>query len=165
MKVRLPYLVQDRSVAMTKGFEPTENFFWNLEESNSPGLENSNHKEVFLDGPVSSRVAILDFNEDSGELEPPIPLAMNGDTLFYDVDDNDIQSRRTQVVSTFSTVMKTLQAFESADVLGRHINWISPGTQLLVVPFAGNWANAFYERESASLDRARDTRRNSAWSL
>jgi len=150
MKVRLPYLIQDRSVAMTKGFEPTENFYWNQEQINDTGTD-TGHREVFLDGPISSRVAILDFNEKTGELEAPVKLLTDGDTQFYDIDATDISARSTQAVSTFSTVMKTLQAFESPDILGRPIKWTSPGTQLLVVPFAGDWANAFYERESASL--------------
>ncbi|MCI0348450.1 MAG: hypothetical protein L0Z53_03405, partial [Acidobacteriales bacterium] len=54
-------------------------------------------------------------------------------------------------VVVFGGVMKTMQMFEEADNLGRRIRWAFDGPQLLVVPRAGDWANAYYERESRSL--------------
>ena len=41
--------------------------------------------------------------------------------------------------------------FESPDTLGRKIAWAFKAPQLLVVPMAGQWENAFYERTSHSL--------------
>ena len=54
-------------------------------------------------------------------------------------------------VSVFGAIYKTLQLFEEADALGRRVSWAFGGPQLLVVPRAGRWENAFYERESRSL--------------
>jgi hypothetical protein len=48
-------------------------------------------------------------------------------------------------------VLKTLHLFEQPDTLGRAVRWAFDGPQLLVVPRAGEWGNAFYERESRSL--------------
>jgi hypothetical protein len=41
--------------------------------------------------------------------------------------------------------------FEEDDTLGRPLHWGFNGPQLLVVPVAGEWANAFYEREARCL--------------
>ena len=41
--------------------------------------------------------------------------------------------------------------FEEGDTLGRRLNWGFNGPQLLIVPVAGEWANAFYEREAHCL--------------
>ena len=51
----------------------------------------------------------------------------------------------------FGTVMKTIQQFEHPQILGREVRWAFDGPQLLVVPRAGRWRNAFYQRESHSL--------------
>ena len=48
-------------------------------------------------------------------------------------------------------MLKTLYLFEEPDTLGRAVRWAFDGSQLLVVPRAGEWGNAFYERESRSL--------------
>src|SRR6185295_18081466 len=54
-------------------------------------------------------------------------------------------------VSVFGTVHKVISLFEEPDTLGRRIDWAFDGPQLLVVPRAGDTANAFYERYSRSL--------------
>jgi hypothetical protein len=41
--------------------------------------------------------------------------------------------------------------FERPSLLGRKLTWAFDGPQLLVVPRAGRWRNAFYERHSHSL--------------
>ena len=53
--------------------------------------------------------------------------------------------------NAFATVLKTMEMFEEDDTLGRRLRWGFDGPQLLIVPVAGEWANAFYERESRSL--------------
>ncbi len=152
MKVRLPYVIQDRRVADAKAFNPVEAFDWrpDPELSTDQNWDSVDQPEVFLDGPISTRVAVLDFNETTGALEPAVVLNTSGQRAEYQVAIN-LDDRAFQAVSSFSTVMKTLQTFESADVLGRRIEWASPGNQLLLIPRAGEWANAYYERESASL--------------
>jgi hypothetical protein len=51
----------------------------------------------------------------------------------------------------FGAVHKTIAMFEEPDALGRRVNWAFDAPQLLVVPRAGDMANAYYERESHSL--------------
>ena len=55
MKVRLPLIVQDQAAAGEKGMNPVESF-------------TVDRDEVFLDGPVSSRLAVLDFNPTTNRL-------------------------------------------------------------------------------------------------
>ena len=54
-------------------------------------------------------------------------------------------------VSVFGTVLKTMRLFERDDTLGRQLSWSFNAPQLLVVPRAGEWTNAYYERDSHSL--------------
>lgn len=140
MKVRVPMMIQDPRFAphgderIVEGFE--------IEQ-----------EDFFLDGPVTARVAVLDFDADTGELVsgarfvPPPPRRVLG---RYEVPD-EIESRAFTQVSVFATVLKTMYMFEEDDALGRRLNWAFDGPQLLVVPRAGLWENAFYERDSHSL--------------
>ncbi len=141
MKLKLPYMIQDQYTAMAKGLDPIQRFIWDSEKY---------EPEVFLDGPVCSRVAVLDFDETSGALPDPIPLDRSGKIFNYDVLESP-DDRRFQAVSALATVLRTLHLYESPDVLGRRIEWAFDGPQLLVVPRAGTWKNAYYERESHSL--------------
>lgn len=63
----------------------------------------------------------------------------------------DPGDRGFQAVSVLGAVLHALHLFEAADVLGREIDWAIDGRQLLVIPRAGTWTNAFYERETGSL--------------
>ena len=57
MQVHVPVIVKDPVVTEYKDIEPTEQI--------------TVEADVFLDGPVSPRVAVLDFEPDSGALAPP----------------------------------------------------------------------------------------------
>ena len=142
MRVELPYLVQDQLTAAHKGMRAVERFRYD-------------GKEYFLDGPVSRRIAILDFDETDGGLLRPIEFEPPDETRKlgrYTIAENpDPSDRDFQRVSVFATILKTIRAFESNDVLGREISWAFDAPQLLVIPRAGKLANAFYERESHSL--------------
>lgn len=144
MKARVPVIVKDPEVAEYKDLPYWEEY--TLEE------------DVLLDGPVSRRVAVLDFDE-SGRLAPG--------TNFVPGDGKspgryEIGSLSEQDAGAFSNwdflraavfggVYKVLSMFEESDTLGRRVRWAFPGPQLLVVPRAGEWGNAYYERESRSL--------------
>ena len=115
-------------------------------------------EEYFLAGPVTRRVAVLDFDENTGALlpgvpyMPPKPRAVLGHyKLEPDPKKPDATSRAFNQVSTFATVLKTIQMFEKPDVLGREIRWAFDAPQLLVVPRAGQDENAYYERDSHSI--------------
>lgn len=145
MQVRVPVIVKDPVVTAYKDIPPTENI--DIED------------ETFLDGPVSPRVAVLDFEPGTGALavqarfvapkagrvrgsyEVPRPLQA-GDQSVDPI---------TTSVSVFGAVHKTIELFEESDALGRRVDWAFDAPQLLVVPRAGQMANAYYERESHSL--------------
>jgi hypothetical protein len=112
-------------------------------------------EDFFLDGPVSRRVAVLDFDPKTGALERGVPYIppKKGNVLgHYDLPDPpDVYSPAFGQVSAFATVCKTIQMFEKNDVLGRQVRWAFDAPQLLVVPRAGRMENAYYERDSHSL--------------
>jgi hypothetical protein len=140
MKIKLPLLIQDQLTAQMKGMPPTENV--------------SHEEEFFLDGPVTKRVAILNFDPETGALLPGVPFRrdVNGKGAGYVIENPaDLNSPDFNQVSVFATILKTIQMFEEADTLGRPLIWAFNGPQLLVIPRAGEWANAFYERETHSL--------------
>ena len=119
-------------------------------------------REPMLAGPVSRRVAVIDFDPDTGEVQPGAPFVppqrnlktgkITIKTAKYLVKDpNDPSQNDFKQVSVFGAVMKTMAMFEEPDVLGRPLRWAFRGEQLLVVPRAGKMANAFYHRDSRSL--------------
>lgn len=142
MKVRIPVLTKDPSVARWKGVPMYETYTIDGED-------------VFLDGPVSRRVAILDFDPRTGALLPGArfvpPLGENGSGSYLHRDDGTLDDPALHQALVFGGVHKTLEMFEEPDALGRRVDWAFDGAQLLVVPRAGEWANAFYERDSRSL--------------
>lgn len=144
MKVKVPVIVKDPEVSEYKDIAPTEMI--EIDE------------EAFLDGPISSSVAILDFDPRTGALAPgvrfvpPAPGTEGRYELTRPIQRGDVQVDPTAAaVSVFGAVHKTIQMFEEKDALGRKVGWGFGAPHLLVVPRAGEWANAFYERESHSL--------------
>jgi hypothetical protein len=112
----------------------------------------------FFDGPVGARVAVLDFSPESGALGPgvaSIPPPKEPQPFRYSTTTapslDALQAPAFISESVFGTVHETIRMFEEADILGRRVAWAFPGSQLLVVPRAGEWENAFYERDSRSL--------------
>ena len=145
MKIRIPVIVKDPEVTEFKELSPTEEI--EVEE------------DMFLDGPVSPRVAILDFEPGTGGLaasaryQPPEnPLLPGTYEIPYPIEQGSLHvDRIAAAVSVFGAVHKTMRLFEEPDTLGRRVKWAFDAPQLLVVPRAGEWANAYYERESHSL--------------
>ena len=145
MKARVPVIVKDPVVSDYRDVEPTEMIM--VEES------------LFLDGPVSPRVAVLDFEPGVGSLHEParyLPPARSRTVGRYEVPvpvvaGNPAVHPVAAAVSVFGAVHKTMRMFEEDDALGRTVEWAFDAPQLLVVPRAGEMANAFYERESHSL--------------
>lgn len=142
MNIRVPIMVQDQVTALYMGMDPAEQF----EVKNEP---------FFLDGPTVRQVAVLDFDPNTGALLPgapflpPSPGREEGGYLI--ANPGDPMARDFNLVSVFGSVMRTKALFEDEDTLGRPLTWAFGAPQLLIVPRAGNWANAYYERESRSL--------------
>src|SRR3954463_6017848 len=85
----------------------------------------SQDEEFFLDGPVSRRLAVLDFDE-SGALRTGarfVPPAAGRKLGRYEIatpgSTDGIYDRAFQQVCTFATVHKTMCLFEEPDALGR----------------------------------------------
>jgi len=142
MKVRVPILVQDQWAAQHKDFKITEGY--DIED-----------EEFFLDGPVTKRIAVLDFDPDTGALVPGAqfkPPPKNRVLGKYEVaDEEDLSSPDLHQVLVFSAVKKAMEMFEEPDTLGRKLVWAFDAPQLLVVPRAGQMKNAYYQRSSHSL--------------
>ncbi len=131
-----------------------------------PGASKAKHKsllegfeyetdEPLLDGPVSRRLAVVDIDPDNGAVNAGAPFlrpAKGKKVGRYAVkDENDSDSPDFLQVSVFGAVMKMIDMFEEDDVLGRKLRWAFAGQQLLIVPRAGIMRNAFYHRDSRSL--------------
>ncbi|MGZ2488373.1 hypothetical protein ACVITL_006958 [Rhizobium pisi] len=140
-KVRLQYMVRDL-VAAGSGKDLLEG--WDYKAS-----------EAMLDGPVSRRVAIIDIDPDTGMVSGGTSFVApkKGGKLgrYLIKDPKDATAADFQQVSVFGAIMKTIAMFEEPDVLGRPLRWAFDGEQLLVVPRAGLMPNAFYHRDSRSL--------------
>jgi hypothetical protein len=143
MEVFVDMMIQDPLVTKLKGItRATEGFVIKREP-------------FFLDGPVTRRVAVLDLDSETGQLHPgvrfapPKPRRKRGTYLVPKP--FELHSAAFIQMSVFATVLRTMYMFEGEDTLGREVRWAFDGPQLLVVPRAGRWANAFYERESHSL--------------
>jgi hypothetical protein len=151
MKAKLPLMVQDPRTAKNKG--PKK-----LIEGFHPEFES-----FFLDGPVTRRVAVIDFSPETGKLaqsarfEPPAPRKRLGHYMNHSgkklikASGDEIYSPEFIQTSVFATVLRTMYLFERTEALGRKLAWAFDAPQLLVVPRAGEWANAFYHRDSHSL--------------
>ena len=141
MRVRVPLMIQDPELSQLTTDRLVEDWL---------GLDEAH----FLDGPITERVAVVDLDpeteavERGAVFEPP-----DGRRTFgrYRVDRQRVSSPHFIAVSVFGTVMRTIYLYEEPDTLGRRIAWGFDGPQLLVVPRAGTWANAYYERRSRSL--------------
>lgn len=111
--------------------------------------------EPLLDGPVSRRVAVVDIDPETGAVAQGAKfLAATGGkkiSRYLVADEKNLDSADFQQVSVFGAVMKMIDMFEEEDVLGRKLRWAFKGEQLLVVPRAGVMKNAFYHRDSRSL--------------
>ncbi|UCE26241.1 MAG: hypothetical protein JSW52_07710 [Candidatus Coatesbacteria bacterium] len=113
------------------------------------------NEEFFLDGPVTKRIAVLDFDADTGELKPgakfrpPKPGRKIG--TYAIEDETNVHARDFRQVNAFAIVYGTLNMLAKPHTLGRQLTWAFDGPQLLVVPNAGEWENAYYERDSHSL--------------
>lgn len=107
------------------------------------------------DGPTSSRFAIVDYNADTGRLEPPAVwneesqkfVGVAGEPL----DASAAGKFQFHQVSVWALLQCALDFFEGASALGRPIPWAFEGNRLIVVPHAGYGENAYYDRASKSL--------------
>jgi hypothetical protein len=107
------------------------------------------------DGPTSSRFAIVDYNADTGKLEPPAVWNEKSQAFVgvadAPLDANAASTFQFHQVSVWALLQCSLAFFEDASALGRTIPWAFEGNRLIVVPHAGYGKNAYYDRASKSL--------------
>ena len=143
-------LVQDGSLDLPESRVPDAGGVKETKELRLTGDVN----DRFLDGPACRRIAIVDFDPATGLPSPPpatfTPFKSNPRSGKY-VADDDETSAANIAINAFGTVFQTVRMFEGPDALGRQVDWAFGSEQLLVVPRAGEWANAFYERATRSL--------------
>jgi len=106
------------------------------------------------DGPTSARFAIVDYNADTDELTPPAEWKEK--LQKFVIGDQVIEQKTAHLpqfhqVSVWATLQRALAFFEDGSALGRRIPWAFEGNRLIVVPRAGYGENAFYDRNSKSL--------------
>ena len=145
-KIRIPLMIQDPRVAKLGHMKPTEGF--------------DAEREFFLDGPVTRNVAVLDFETTTGELKPGA-LYNKGKRLgwyensagenIYKTQFDKLHTPEFMQVSVFATVLRTMDLFEKRDTLGRPLIWAFDAPQLLIIPRAGQQENAYYHRDTHSL--------------
>jgi hypothetical protein len=107
------------------------------------------------DGPTSARFAVVDYDGATETLNPPARWdAESGkflDTNGKVLDRTNLGSPQFRQMNVWATLQNALDFFESGFGLGRRIDWGFEGNRLIVVPHAGYGENAFYDRESKSL--------------
>lgn len=143
--LRIPFdiYLQDPFVAKSDakfGFD--DEFFVNWE----PGI---------ADGPTSARFAVVDYN---GDTEATIPMATWDETAetFLAPDKSILDKRNAHLpqfhqVNVWAVLQRALTFFEEETGLGRQIPFGFEGNRLIVLPHAGYGKNAYYDRQSKSL--------------
>jgi hypothetical protein len=107
------------------------------------------------DGPTSARFAVVDYDAHAETVNPPARwdstrdkfLAPDGTVLNKD----NAQTPQFHQMNVWAVVQRALDFFESGFALGRRIPWGFDGNRLILVPHAGLGQNAYYDRESHSL--------------
>jgi hypothetical protein len=164
MQARIPLMIQDPTAS--KRYEGL-----------GLGVEGFNPKkeDFFLSGPISKQIAVLDFDPETGALvegakwQKPPPKLKRGWYLnekgkrldkYKELDIADLTTPAFLQVNAFATVLKTIYMMresekekdkDKGDTLGHSITWANRSPQLLVIPRAGYMKNAFYHRDSNSL--------------
>jgi hypothetical protein len=106
------------------------------------------------DGPTSARFAVVDYDAHTEQLIEP--ARWDKDSKFLAPDGAPIGQGNTGAVqfhqvNVWAILQRALDFFESGFGLGRRIPWGFEGNRLIVVPHAGPGENAYYDRESKSL--------------
>ena len=101
-------------------------------------------------GPTSSRVAVVDYN---GDLDTVFAAArLHSDKNRFKIRGGKLENDfHFHQVNVWATIHHTLSLLEAEDVLGRRIPWAFPGGRLKVLPHAGYWENAYYDRGTGAL--------------
>ncbi|MEP7009012.1 MAG: hypothetical protein ABJC13_01690 [Acidobacteriota bacterium] len=143
-RLLLPFTTYMQDPAVAKEI-PALGFNEKLEVAWEPGL---------TDGPTSARFAVVDYDADTGKLTPPAEWDLELQKFVIDckvIEQSTAALPQFHQVSVWATLQRALAYFEEGAALGRRIPWAFEGNRLIVVPRAGFGENAFYDRETKSL--------------
>jgi hypothetical protein len=111
-----------------------------------------------MDGPTSSRIAVVDYDADTDRLEPPAQWDSRKGCFVFKHKGESVpitkahrEEPQFHQLNAWAIIQSVLAMYEATWVLGRSAPWAFEGNRLIVVPHAGYLANAFYDRRSKSI--------------
>ena len=111
---------------------------------------------ILAHGPTSARFAVVDYNQDSASMIPP--AVWNPEARRFEdrdgkaLDEANCDSLQFHQVNVWAVAQTVLDYFENPVFgMGRPIPWAFEGNRLLLLPHAGYGKNAYYDRDSKSL--------------
>lgn len=127
------------------------------QEAPEIGLEEMkiNWESGLTNGPTSARISVVDYDADTNLLEESTKwdpqkwsfVESNGNRLNH----KNMDNYQFHQANVWGIVSNVLDFYEDSSVLGRPIPWGFEGNRLIVVPHAGFGENAYYDRDSKSL--------------
>ena len=101
-------------------------------------------------GPTSSRIAVIDYN---GSLDQVFKGAeLHSDKTRFKTGSRPLDANfNYHQVNVWAIIHHTLELLENEDIFGRRIPWAFEGGRLKVLPHAGYWENAYYDRGTGAL--------------
>ncbi|KAA3647648.1 MAG: serine protease [Chloroflexi bacterium] len=107
------------------------------------------------DGPTSAKIAVVDYNGDTGTLLPPVQWSDEARAFVNSdgkpVTGEDLNDLAFHQLNVWGVIQRIISFFEDPWSMGRPLPWGFEGNRLLVLPHAGYGENAFYDRHSKSL--------------
>ena len=109
-------------------------------------------------GPTSTRIAVVDYDADTNQLEQPVEwdrkqhkffVKQNRKKVYLTKEHRDLP--QFHQVNVWAIVQSVLNMYEQTWILGRSAPWAFEGNRLILVPHAGEKHNAFYDRNSKAI--------------
>ena len=111
-----------------------------------------------MDGPTSSRIAVVDYDADTDMLEDPAQWDRRKGCFVFKHKGEKVPITKTHrgqpqfhQLNVWAIIQSVLRMYEATWVLGRSAPWAFEGNRVIVVPHAGYLENAFYDRRSKSI--------------
>ncbi len=101
-------------------------------------------------GPTTARVAVVDYSADNDVVYEPVRPKKDC-TGFVTGRTAKLKNFQHHQVNVWALITRTLNFLEGDRVFGRRIPWAFEGGRLIVLPHAGYWENAFYDRATGGL--------------
>jgi hypothetical protein len=109
-------------------------------------------------GPTSARIAVVDYDADTNRLEEPVGWDRDKRQFFVKQNKKKVYLTKANCdlpqfhqVNVWAIVQSILGMYEQTTILGRSAPWAFEGNRILLIPHAGEMANAFYDRSSKAI--------------